>query len=375
MGRFVIIVNEYSPNTAVTNHTLSYLKAFSEMGIKAEAIFINSSDASLSELNRNYRNISFSYLCDGFFSRIKYIKFFFVYIKLYLFIQKLNADDSVLLLGAMKYLGLFINKSRFKVYHERTEHPDVIRTGGGAWLDSKYKSWLPKTDGLFVISTGLKNYFVSIGCQPDKVHIVNMIVDSNRFAGLEKKEVEDHYIAYCGNASNSKDGVDNLIRAFRYVVDVLPKEKLYIIGKKNEKENGNSLLAESLGLKNNIIFTGIIPASEMPQMLVNADALALCRPSSLQNEMGFPTKLGEYLLSGNPVIVTKVGDIPIFLEDGESALMTETTDVKGFGLKMLWALQHQKEARTIGLLGKKIAKENFNYLKEAKKILNVINTN
>ena len=67
-------------------------------------------------------------------------------------------------------------------------------------------------------------------------------------------------------------------------------------------------------MKDSIVFTGIVSAADIPQILKNAAVLALDRPDSLQAQCGFPTKLGEYLLTENPVIVTKVGDIPLFLE-------------------------------------------------------------
>ena len=63
--------------------------------------------------------------------------------------------------------------------------------------------------------------------------------------------------------------------------------------------------------------------NEVPQLLMDSEVLALDRPNSIQAQCGFPTKLGEYLLTGNPVVVTKVGDIPLFLEDGVSALLAE----------------------------------------------------
>ena len=47
--------------------------------------------------------------------------------------------------------------------------------------------------------------------------------------------------------------------------------------------------------------------------------LVLARPDNIQAKGGFPTKLGEYLATGNPVVVTKVGEIPNYLIDGVNA--------------------------------------------------------
>ena len=61
----------------------------------------------------------------------------------------------------------------------------------------------------------------------------------------------------------------------------------------------------------------------MPKYLCNAKLLALARPDSIQAQGGFPTKLGEYLATGRPVVVTKVGEIPDYLEDGVNAFLSD----------------------------------------------------
>ena len=116
----------------------------------------------------------------------------------------------------------------------------------------------------------------------------------------------------------------------------------------------------------------IVSAAEIPQILKNATVLALDRPDSLQAQCGFPTKLGEYLLTENPVVVTKVGDIPLFLKDGETALLAEERNPHEFSSKLLWALEHPAEAIEIGKAGAQVAMREFNYLNETKKIIKAI---
>lgn len=131
------------------------------------------------------------------------------------------------------------------------------------------------------------------------------------------------------------------------------------------------MIAE-LDIKDSINFTGVVPAKQMPQVLKNATVLALDRPDSLQAQCGFPTKLGEYLLTENPVVVTKVGDIPLFLKDGETALLAEERNPQEFASKLIWALEHNEEAAKIGKAGALVALRQFNYLSETKKIVDEI---
>ena len=176
-----------------------------------------------------------------------------------------------------------------------------------------------KVDKLFVISRNLKTYFSSIGVPSDKIEIINMTVDQSRFEGLQRNPKE-RYIAYCGKATNNKDGVNILIKSFSHISQVHPDVKLYIIGTPpNENdESGNMQLVGDLNLVDKVVFTGMVSHQDMPQMLKNAEVLVLARPSSKQADYGFPTKLGEYLLTENPVVITDVGNISDFLHDGKS---------------------------------------------------------
>ena len=88
--------------------------------------------------------------------------------------------------------------------------------------------------------------------------------------------------------------------------------------------------------------------------------------------MSLRTKLGEYLLSGNPVVVTRVGDIPLFLEDGTTALLSNQRDPQDFAEKILWALTHEKESEAIGQAGREVALHHFNYKTEIGKIVNTL---
>ena len=371
MNKFYVVCNAYYPNTAFSNRMFSFLRGFSELGVDAEVVFLTP-DSEMSKVTETFPHISFKYMWERMpFSNRIINKFADEYYG-WKFARSLKSGDVVFLTNFGNVFFKVIDRTGVKVVHEKTEHPDIYSFKG---FDIKrYKREIGKVDGMFVISTALMDYYVSLGLPKEKIEIVNMTVDSNRFVGLTKQPSEK-YIAYCGTASNNKDGVDELIKSFAIVNKIYPEVKLYIIGKIPDKDDtsGNLSLIENLGIKKSVIFTGVISATEMPQILKNAVALALDRPDSLQAQCGFPTKLGEYLLTENPVVVTKVGDIPLFLKDGETALLAEERNPQDFSSKLIWILQHPEEATMIGKAGAQVAMREFNYLKETKKIIDVIN--
>ena len=366
-----ILVSAYKPNTAPTNRFLSFLCGFSELGVKVEVVFVYPSESSDRLENFEVSNVTVSYLWDIYKCRNKLYKYMRSFSDVKRWVKTLPTGCTVFLFGSSEYLPVLVKRKDLRIYQERTEHPDVNPLVP-SFMQKKYLAACKELSGMFVISTALKRVYEHMGV--DNVHIVNMTVDANRFKGMKKSIDVEPYIAYCGTASNNKDGVDDLIKAFSIVVKTHPDLKLKIMGKAPSKDDasGNLKLVESLGIKDKVEFTGIIPAREMPQMLKNATIVALARPDSLQAQCGFPTKLGEYLLSENPVVVTKVGDIPLFLSDNETALLSRERNPEEFASKMIWVIDHPQEAETIGRKGAEVALREFNYLTESKKIIDTI---
>lgn len=371
MGKIYLLHTLYEPNTAPTNRVLSFLKSFSDLRVDVEMVYVLP-DKNFSKYPTNLPCVTFRYLWGNKRLKNPYIKQIYYSFYVWKFVRSLHDGDIVILMDMARAIFPLIKKRGIRVFHEKTEHPYAykVRTINV----EKYINACKCLDGLFVISNPLKQYFISRGVNPDKVHIINMTVDGSRFENISKIVQDTPYIAYCGTASRSKDGVDELIKAFALFNKIHPKYKLYIIGKvpTHSEDMENIRLIERLGVKDNVVLTGVIPSSEMPQLLKNAEILALDRPDSLQAQNGFPTKLGEYLLSENPVVVTKVGDIPRFLENEESAMLANERDEIDFSNKLCWLAEHPEEAKLIGARGASIAKKYFNAKSETQKILNII---
>lgn len=359
------------PNTAAGNRFLSFLRGFDDLEVDATAVLLTSYTGY--RIQEKYRHVKVEYLWHDWPFARRVFNYLHRPIAFKLFLNRLKSGDAVFCYGSPEFLPQFVAKKGVRVYHERTESPEVVPITNPK-LQADYLKACIGLDGLFVISTALKNYFINKKVEADIIRIINMTVDHNRFAGVKKNTATEKYIAYCGTASNNKDGVDELIKAFSIVAKTHDDVKLYIIGQTPSADDkaGNLKLIDDLGLKERVVFTGRVSAERMPQLLTDAAVLALDRPDSPQAQNGFPTKLGEYLLSENPVVVTRVGDIPLFLRDGESALLAEQRNPEDFASKLCWVLEHPAEAVAIGKKGKEVALREFNYLTESKKIIDFI---
>ena len=255
-----------------------------------------------------------------------------------------------------------------KMLMEKSEFPFALMRDGqeiksgwqkiyGNWWNSMLRRIL---DGMIVMTTPLLDYY-RIRLKPScKLVHIPMTVDTSRFLIPKEKTEFGDYIAYCGNMTGNKDGVENLIEAFAPVEKKYPTIKLLLIGGANTPERMGELrdLVKEKGL-NNVFFYGRAPREEMPRLLINARMLCLARPTTTQATYGFPTKLGEYLATGNPVVVTAVGDIPLYLNDSNSYIV-KADDNKAFSERMLEVLDDYDKAIKIGAQGKALALNVFN---------------
>lgn len=369
------IYMEYTPNTASSNRMLTYLRSFEKMGISINVIFFLP-DKNKSVVPGVFENVKIIYYWKRFFINNRILKYISLWLYKQHFHYRLKKGDKVYVYSHDSLTKWCLKRKRIDLFYEKTECPEVHLAGQGLYVPTlqKHIEMCKKVKGLFVISSQLKKYYINKGVDDSKIHIINMTVDTSRFDRILKQDNHDKYIAYCGTASNNKDGVDNLIKAFAHVVEKHPQYKLYVIGKglKKDDDSGNRELVEMLHLQDKVVFTGVVSSEEMPQILKNADILALARPNNVQAKYGFPTKLGEYLLTGNPVVVTSVGDIPFFLKDGENALIAPPDNHVLFSEKLIWAINHPLECKKIGESGRKVAMTQFNGLSETRKLYNFI---
>lgn len=255
-----------------------------------------------------------------------------------------------------------------KVLHERTELPYAIAGQSKRrqkMLDIYLNKQLPKFDGVFVISNKLTQY---IGQYNKAVKKLVTLVDLVFFRSEKASPYPFPYIGYCGTISGNKDGVPILIEAFASITARFPELKLVLVGNNSNKAGIKETMdaIDKCKVADKVIFTGLIERDMMPVILCNAEILVVSKPDNEQNSGNFPIKIGEYLATGVPVVVTSVGEIPLFIKDGESGYLAIPGSADSFAKKMEEALDNKDKAKQAGLNGRKIAEENFDYKKVSK---------
>lgn len=234
------------------------------------------------------------------------------------------------------------------------------------------KHFLPSVDILLVMTKTLLKHYMSIGTNPlAKVFHLPMTVDLERFNALKHKNndsLSGDYLAYCGSSSFHKDGVDVMIKSFAKVLDVFPELTLKIAAFWEWDGKKMMNLIKELKLEGNVEYLGALDRSEIPAFLKDARLLLLPRPQTRQADGGFPTKLGEYLATGNPVCATTVGEIPDYLTDGEAVFFAKPGSVESLADAIIMALKDSAKAQSVGANGRKVAEAHFSQDVQAGKL-------
>lgn len=153
----------------------------------------------------------------------------------------------------------------------------------------------------------------------NKIQTVYNGIDLTQFSRKEQPMVsrsdlglshDDFVIVYSGRINKDK-GISELIDAMLFLQDT-PQIKLLVIGSTffgnapNEDDFVRSLKEKAERIKNNIIFTGFIPYTHMPNYLQLADIAVL--PSIWDEPLGLTCI--EAMAIGLPIITTRQGGIP-----------------------------------------------------------------
>ncbi|MEO7046240.1 MAG: glycosyltransferase [Ferruginibacter sp.] len=379
MKLIFISSGKYPNGGAATNRHLGYAKGLKELGHEVEFLLLSNQQWKEKELVESGINFTCLYskspiknkklsIVQSHFKTIRAAK------------GKLAAEQRENVINAIVLLDISVSiliplikqakKLGVKIFHERTEYPFVV---SGKTVLQKIdlfiylKYVIQKFDGIYVINNALKKYFSEKTFGKVPITIVNMLVDPERFNCGERLLSDEKVITYCGTLDDDKDGVPILIESFSLIANEFPSVKLQLIGSLDNKITRQNILSqiEKLNIKYRVITTGSVKRHEISKLLCNSYILALARPANKQAEGGFPTKLGEYLATGNTVVITNVGEIGLFLKDKQNAYIAEPNSAEKFSQKLREALS-DNSPKQIGSEGRKLVFNEFNYLTQAK---------
>ena len=219
-------------------------------------------------------------------------------------------------------------------YHpEDATLSDKVRLFLMEWADG----WLPRlSDFNMGISTFLRDRLQKIAPNIPAVvipplHGEHIYADAQAVSVLQKKYMlEDAVVIGYFGSFWIVNGVKNLLLAVRQLVDEGLPIKVLIAGQMAGQGLDSDDVADlvpTLQLEKQVIYMGVLSQTKVFDAMGACDILTVPRIDHVANEAGVPTKLGEYLFLGKAVVAAAIGDIPLYVRDGEDGLLIPPGDV------------------------------------------------
>lgn len=236
------------------------------------------------------------------------------------------------------------------------------------WKEKIYKYALRNINAYISISDELSNYYNKICCK--KTFVMPVITDITRYSCDSKlNNDKEKYICYMGNMELSKDNVDLIIKAFSIVIKKYSNINLHLYGQpsiKNKKYLIN--IINVLGIEDYVKFKGVVRNTDVPQILMNSYILVSSQPKTVRAQGGFPTKLGEYLSSGVPTIISNVGENAKHVKNNEHVFLVEPDNCSEYAKKIEYIIENYGKAKIISNQGRKYVFENYSNIVVCKKL-------
>lgn len=230
------------------------------------------------------------------------------------------------------------------------EYPEAIRMlkkNISFWYKLRLKYYHRYFRKRVTMTKALEDYYNNeVSSKP--TFILNSVLDETRFDGIKRTPVVKPYLCYMGNMQLKKDNVDNIIKAFSFIADVFPQYDLYLYGTPNAKDRVSvEDCIKQNKMTDRVFIKGRVDYAEVPQILANATVLVTSQPNTKRAEGGFPTKMAEYMMSRTPMMVTDVGEIHLYVQDGRTTFMVAPEDPIAYAEKLRYILSHPDEANRV----------------------------
>ena len=389
MKIFIVTVQPFPHGLAGTERVICYAKALLSVGIDVEVVNFHRTEVYGRKPDNTigvgiHEGIPFRYMggtpLRGSNVVVRYINDWYDKKKLFRYLsQNVKKGDAILTYYRQndidKQLLPFAHKKGIKIYRDLCEYPyatSKINDKTEERCQLYMKSVFIEYDGAICISEALLN--LAERYHPNGKHIkVPILIDESKWNidDIKPKKFNAPYLFHSGTLFQQKDGIVDVLEAFADALPFLPKGTKYLFTGSVEKSVDADMI-KSIILKNDLSdcvdFLGYLSREEMLEYALGAAAFVVCKNDNIQNRFCFATKLGEYLLTGNPVITTNVGEPKYFLKDGDSAYIIEPDNRNMLKEAMVRCLNYPDEAIMIGKRGQQVAR-NFFYTKAQGKVL------
>lgn len=206
--------------------------------------------------------------------------------------------------------------------------------------------------------------------------VENVVILSNYpiITGRSDVKTKKHSnpIIACAGTLTEERGVFELIRSYEKVVDIRPDVCLLFMGEFIDSGFKEFIINYVNDKKlNGIRFTGHIPHTDVIEHLNKSTiGTALLQPIEIFKN-AVPVKLFEYMMCNIPVVISNFKFNQKIVQDAQSGILVDPTNIQEISDALLWLLEHPEEAKQMGENGRRAVEETYNWENMEKRLFEV----
>jgi glycosyltransferase involved in cell wall biosynthesis len=215
---------------------------------------------------------------------------------------------------------------------------------------------VPRMDHIFTVVDEQKTRLIHDGVTADRISVVTNGVDLDLLMQTPVRndtpmdaEPDDYKLLYVGELTIER-GLDDIIRALKFVKDAIPHIRFYMAGSGSYELHLRSLVEEEK-VGDLIRFLGWLPFGEIHSYIAKSD---LCLVPHVYNDFintTMPNKLFQYMALAKPVLVSNAKPLARIVRECDCGFVFESRNPRDAADRILEAYQARSD-RGIGERGR-----------------------
>lgn len=221
----------------------------------------------------------------------------------------------------------------------RDPMPEALQYKYGLSASSRWIAWMRWgervsigfSDHVLTVHEPLRQIHIQRGCPAERISAIMNLPDERIFHSDSRptwpRSAPPRFILIYTGTLGQRLGIQTAVRGLPALIQEMPGLRLRVIGE-GEYLAELKHLVEALGVSSHVSFEPPIPLEQVPQELLRAD-VGIALQEGLCGEIGFPTKVGEYMAMGLPAIVSET-KLTRYYFDGETVAFIPPGDEMAF---------------------------------------------
>ena len=271
------------------------------------------------------------------------------------------------------YIGYFFKKifrTRYIIFTYGTDIIFDCDTFSTKIYKFMVRSGLRGADIVFTLSMWGRRELEGLGIHTDRVVLLPPGVDFDFFNQtkkttrldlfVEKYHLRDKKVLLTVSRIYDRKGHSMVIKALPKILEKEPNVIYLVVGGPKHKQEQLERLSEEYHVRNNVIFTGVLPINMLIDCYHACDVFIMASRylKKIEDIEGFGIVFLEANACSRPVIGGNTGGIPDAIKNGVTGYLVDSENADEIACRCIELLGNDKLRKRMGINGKKWAREH-----------------